>query len=61
MSVLDVVLSLIVVALAVAWLVSRFVLPTRKRQYSAPGDVVVGDALARGLTKAKARREGRDN
>ena len=60
MSVLDVVLSVLIVAAAMGWLVSRFVRPRRRKQVSGPTDVVVGAALARGLERAKARRSSRD-
>lgn len=59
MPVVDIVLSLIVVLLAVAWLVSRFVRPKKKPIVSGPNDVVVGAALARGLEKARQRHASR--
>jgi len=58
-NVVDVVLSLIVVALAVAWLVTRFVRPRKRKAVSGPADVVIGASLARGLAKAKARQDAR--
>ncbi len=58
-SVVDTVLSLVVVALAVTWLVSRFVRPTKRRTVSGPTDVVLGASLARGLAKAKQRQDAR--
>lgn len=59
MSFVDVALSLLVVALAVMWLVTRFVRPKKRKAVSGTGDVVIGASLARGLAKAKARQDAR--
>jgi hypothetical protein len=59
---LDVLLSIALVAVAGGFLVFRLVGPRSKKPACHPGDetpstgVVVGDGLARGLAKAKARR-----
>ncbi len=55
---LDLLLSLTIVALAVAFLVRRFVRPQNKA-VSGPADVVVGVSLQRGLDKALSRRHQR--
>jgi hypothetical protein len=54
METLDTVLVLVVVAVAIAWLVSRFVHP--KKGDSSSGTVVVGASLQRGLDKARKRK-----
>jgi len=54
MATLDAVLALLVVAVAVAWLVSRFVRP--RKGDSSSGTVVVGASLQRGLDKARQRK-----
>jgi hypothetical protein len=55
---LDLLLSSTIVALALAFLVLRFVRP-RNKQVSGPADVVVGASLQRGLEKARSRRGAR--
>ena len=59
LGVVDIVLSLLVVALAIAWLVTRFVRPKKRKAVSGPNDVIVGASLARGLAKARARQDAR--
>jgi hypothetical protein len=54
METLDTALAVAVVAVAIAWLVSRFVHP--KKGDSSSGTVVVGGSLQRGLDKARQRK-----
>ena len=56
--IVDVVLVLTVVAVAIAWLVSRFVHTKTGSSSSSSGTVVVGASLQRGLDRA-ARKKSR--
>ena len=51
---LDIVAVAVIVGVAIGWLVSRF--RGKQQKQPLPGDVVVGDALQRGLQRARARQ-----